>query len=95
MLFLGGKQLIQAAAQAKHLLVLFKQHGEQEGLEGQGVSGVGGGSQVLVGSSEKLIQSKLVATAQGAAEAGERLLLLQEGDGDGGESAAHVWIILF
>jgi hypothetical protein len=82
-------QFFQQALQAQELLVLLQEHGEQEGLEGEGVGGVGGGGQVLVGGGEEVIQGELVAAAQGAAEAAEGLLLEQEGLGDGGEGAAH------
>src|SRR3972149_6399707 len=70
-------------AQAQDLLVLFQQHCEQEGLEGQGVGGVGGRRQVLVSRGKQLVQSQLVAAPQGAPEASESFLLLQEGLRDG------------
>ena len=69
--------------------MLFQQHREQEHLERQGVTGIRGRSQVLAGRGEQAIQRDLVTPAQGAPEAGEGLLLLQEVLGDGWKGAAH------
>src|SRR5574340_1620212 len=76
-------------AQAQHLLVLLEKHGEQEGLHGQRVAGIGGRGQVLAGRGEQLVESLLVRPAQRAAEAGEGLFFLDEGLGDGWHGASH------
>ena len=64
--------------------MLFEQHGQQEDLERLGVRGVSRRRQVLVGSREQVVESSLIAAPQGAPEAGESVLLLQEDIGDGG-----------
>ncbi len=45
----AGEQVVELLAQAHDLFVLLQQHGQQEGLEGQRVGGVGRRGQVLVG----------------------------------------------
>ena len=85
-----GQQLLDQVAQAQDFLVLLEQHGEQEGLERQGMRGIGGGGQVLLGGGEEAVQRQLVAAAQRAPEAGEFRLFLQEGLGDGWQGASHV-----
>jgi hypothetical protein len=64
--------------QAHDFLVLLQQHGQQGNLERQGVRSVGNGGRVPAGGGEQFVQHQLVAAAQGAAEAPERLLLLKQ-----------------
>jgi len=82
-------QALQFQLQMQHLLVLLDEHRQQHDLEGQQVRGIGGGGQMMARGGEQVVEGALVGAPQGAAEAGERLLLVQEGVGDGGESAAH------
>ena len=48
-------------AQAKNLLVLLEQHGQQKGLDGQCVGRVGRCSQVLMSRSKQVVQRQLIA----------------------------------
>src|SRR5574340_1313786 len=49
-------QRFHLGAQAQHLLVLHEKHGEQEGIHGQRVAGIGGSGQVLAGRGEQLVE---------------------------------------
>ena len=72
------REIFHDLPQAHDFLVLFQQHGQQGNLERQGVRSVGNGGRVPAGSGEQFVQHQLVAAAQGAAEAPERLLLLKQ-----------------
>jgi hypothetical protein len=83
------QNLLDQHPQAHELLVLLDEHGQEHDLEGQEVRSIGGGGQMAAGSGQEIIEGDLVFAAQGAPEADERLLLGQEGLGDGGKRAAH------
>ena len=82
-------QLLEHHLQVEDLLVLLDEHRQEHDFKGQQMGGVGRRRQVMAGGGQQFIERPLVGLAQGATETGERLLLLQEGVGDGGECAAH------
>src|ERR1700690_1773717 len=89
---ISGRQaqlFIHLLSQEHDLLVLLQQHGQQEGLERQGVRGVASRGDVLVSGGEQVVQGDLVRTTQGPPEAGEGGLFLKKFLGDGWKSAAH------
>ena len=79
----------QDQAQALQLAGLLEQHGQQDGLEGQGVVGLADGGRVLAGGGEEGVEGALVLAAQGAAKLGERGLLVENDLVGGGKCAAN------
>src|SRR5262245_2483513 len=88
-LILLSTKLLHELPQPDDFLVFLTQNAEQDGIEWQGMRGIGSRGQVLAGRSEEVVQHELVTAAQGAAEFGEGRLLVEECLGDGGKCAAH------
>ncbi len=79
-----------AGLEARDLLLLLKQDGHHQGIEGDRTGGAGGLGDVAFGVTEKLVEGLAVLLGQGAAEVRPGAELILEVIGEGGDGSAHV-----
>jgi hypothetical protein len=69
---------MQLSFEGFDLARLLEEHGQQDGLERQGVIGLADGGRVLAGVGEEGVKKALVLPPEGAPEVGEGGLLVKD-----------------